>query len=152
MNAPGKTLLKVVSILFIIFGAIAAIASLLAIVGAAALSTMDIAGAALGGILLVLVLVSLAISVLDLVLGIVGLKKCGDPSKASYFITVGIILCVISLITLIMNASYDRFRITSLISFILPVLYIVGGVQNNRAAVEAAQQQPVEQQQFEQQQ
>jgi hypothetical protein len=148
MNAPGKTLLKVVSILFIVFGAIATVVSLLAMIGTAALSALDSAGAArVVGILVVAILIALVGGVLDLVLGIIGLKKCGDPSKAGYFITVGIILCVLSLISMIVSAASGNFQITSLIGFVLPILYIVGGTQNKKAAVAEPVQQQFEQQQ-----
>lgn len=134
MNAPGKGILKVVSILFIIFGAIATVISLLAVLGSAALTSMggDV-GLALGGILMIATIIALLSSVLDLVLGIVGLKKCGDPSKAGYFIVVGIILCILSLISLVIGITNDGFSVVSLIGFVLPVLYIVGGSMNKKA-------------------
>ncbi|UOO37100.1 hypothetical protein IZU99_07435 [Oscillospiraceae bacterium CM] len=132
MNAPGKGLLKTVSILFIVFGAIAAVISLLAVFGSAVLATAD-GGAALGGILLLATILLLIVSVLELVLGIVGLGKSGDPSKAGYFITVGIVLCVISLVSIIIGVTNNGFQVTSLIGFVLPVLYIVGGFMNKKA-------------------
>ncbi len=133
MNAPGKGLLKVVSILFIIFGAIATIISLLGLLGSAALSSMgEEVGAAIGGILMVAMVVALISSVLELILGIIGIKKCGDPSKAGYFIVVGIILVVISFVPLIIGITSGGFIWTSLVSFVLPILYIVGGFMNKK--------------------
>ncbi len=132
-EAPGKGLLKTVSILFIIFGAIAAIISLVAVLGSAALSTAGVAGAALGGIMLVAAIIMLIASILELILGIMGLKRSADPHKAGFFITTGIILCVITLIPLIISMSTGIFDFTSLIGFVLPALYIVGGVMNRKA-------------------
>lgn len=124
MNAPGKGLLKVVSILFIVFGAIATVVSVLGLVGAVWISS---AVSDVGMMLMVAMIILLFGSLLELVLGIVGLKKCGDSSKAKYFIITGIILCLIMLVSVILN-----FQITNLVGFVLPILYIVGGIMNNR--------------------
>lgn len=129
MNAPGKGLLKVVSILFIVFGAIALVVSIIAVIG-------SIAAASLIGILAILIVASvlmLIVSALELIIGIIGLRKCGDPAQGGFFITTGIILCVLSLISLILSIAGGGFDITSLIGFVLPVLYIVGGSMNKKA-------------------
>ncbi len=126
MNAPGKGILKVVSILFIIFGAIATILSLVGLLGSAYLTAVSYG---LAGILVVAMVIALIGSALELVLGIVGLKKCNDPSQANFFIVSGIVLCVLNLVSMIMS-----FSVTSLIAFVLPILFIVGGVQNKNAA------------------
>lgn len=128
MNAPGKGLLKVVSILFIVFGAIAVVVSLIALLGSAALAAYDVTGA-LGGILIVGTIIALIASALELVIGIMGVKKSGEPSQANFFIVTGIILCVLQLVSMILN-----FQVTSLIGFVLPVLFIVGGAMNKKAA------------------
>ncbi len=119
MSAPGRGILKVVSVLFIIFGAIATIISLIALFG----STL------LGGLFVFAAILALISSVLELVLGIVGLKKSEDPTQAMFFIVTGIILCVLTLISMIMS-----FQVVSLIGFVLPILYIVGGFMNKNAA------------------
>lgn len=126
MNAPGKGLLKVVSILFIVFGAIALVFSIIALLGAAALAAFD---SELGGMLVVGTVIALIASALELVIGIIGVKKSGEPSQAGFFIVTGIILCVLQLVSMILN-----FQVTSLIGFVLPVLYIVGGAMNKKAA------------------
>jgi hypothetical protein len=118
MNAPGKGMLKVVSIIFIIFGAIATILSLIAVFGSALL----------GGLFIFAAILALIGAVLELVVGIIGLKKCGDPAQAMFFIVSGIILCAINLISMVMY-----FQVSSLIGFVLPVLFIVGGFMNKNA-------------------
>ena len=137
MDAPGKGILKVVSILFIIFGAIATVLSIIALVGSSWISNnaAELANDATGnivtglsGLLVAGSVLMLITSVLELILGIVGLKKCDAPSQANYFIVTGIILSILALIGLIMN-----FQLTSLIGFVLPVLYIVGGAMNKKA-------------------
>jgi hypothetical protein len=137
MNAPGKGLLKTVSILFIVFGAIATVVSLVGIIGSAALGTMGgVAASAIGGMLFVAVILMLIVSVAELILGIVGLNRSGDPHKAGFFITVGIILCVVSLVPLIISATAGVFQLTSLIGFVLPLLYIIGGVMNRKVVAQ----------------
>lgn len=125
MNAPGKGILKVSSIIFIIFGAIATIFSIIALIGSSMVSSVF---GGLGAILVVATIIALISSLLQLVLGIVGLKKCADPSQANFFIVTGIILCVLNLVSMIMS-----FSVLSLINFVLPILFIVGGVQNKNA-------------------
>lgn len=136
MNAPGKGLLKTVSILFIIFGAIATILSLFGVLGSAVLASVagEFGAGAVGGLLMIVTILVLVVSVLELVLGIVGLKKCGDPAQAQYFIVTGIILCVLALASLIMSILESSFNFMSLIGFVLPVLYIVGGSMNKKVA------------------
>ena len=143
MNAPGKGLLKVVSILFIIFGAIATIVSIIAVLGSAILTSAasELAGevgAAIGGLLLVGTIIMLIVSVLELVLGIVGVgKRAGDPSKAGYYIVTGIILCVLALVSLILTIANDGSWWTNGIGFVLPILYIVGGSMNKKVLAPA---------------
>jgi hypothetical protein len=134
MNAPGKGLLKTVSILFIIFGAIATLFYVVALMGSAALSTAGFIGAVVGGTLLVSSVIMLIASVLELIIGIMGVGRSGNPDKAGFFITTGIVLCILTVIPFIITISAGAFDLTSLIGFILPVLYIIGGSMNKKAA------------------
>jgi hypothetical protein len=134
MDAPGRGILKVVSILFIIFGAIATVLSIIALVGSSWLSsqaqdTASMIAAGVTGLLVAGSVVLLITSALELILGIVGLNKSGDPAHANFFIISGIILCALSIIGMILY-----FQITSFIGFVLPVLYIVGGAMNKNTA------------------
>jgi hypothetical protein len=138
MNAPGKGILKVTSILFIIFGALDIVLSLIGLAGSALLTSVaasygSTVVTAVAGILLVLLIVALALSALYLVVGILGVKKSDDPSKASFFITWGIVLCVLQLISLIITTISSSFPFLGFIGFVLPILYIVGGYQNKNA-------------------
>jgi hypothetical protein len=136
MNAPGKGILKVVSILFIIFGVIATIISLLALLGSAVLTAYT---AELGAIFMIATILMILASALELILGIAGLKKCNDPAQAGFFINCGIILCALTLISLVMNAVSTGFSLTGLIGFALPILYIVGGIMNKKASAQDSQ-------------
>jgi hypothetical protein len=135
MKAPGKGILQVTSVLFIVFGAIATLFSLIALIGSAALTSLagQVEGAsglvaAAGSMLLIASLILIFSSVLEIVIGILGLKKCANPAQANFFIVTGIVLCVITLVSMIMS-----FSVLSLIGFVLPILYIVGGFQNKNA-------------------
>jgi len=130
MNAPGKGLLKTVSILFIVFGAIALVVSLFAVFVSAA-ATVYTGGFA--AILLIATILMLIVSVLEFVIGIMGVKKSADPTKAGFFIVTGIVLCALALVSTIMSIAGESFSVTGLIGFVLPILYIVGGNMNKKA-------------------
>ena len=136
MNAKGKGMLKVVSILFIVFGAIAIIFSIIAVLGASVAAAF--AGSSVA-ILMVAAILLLISSVAMLVIGIMGLKRCGDPSKAMFFIVTGIILCVLNLVSMILNFDWS-----SLIAFALPILYIVGGFLNKNSQADPVAAPPAE--------
>jgi len=87
-------------------------------------------GSAFGGIVGIILLIPTAIY---LVIGIIGVKKCATPSAALFFIIVGFIFGIFSLISLI--TSGDALSIIiNLIGIALAVLYIVGGFMNKNAA------------------
>ncbi len=135
MNAPGKTLLKVVSILYIIFGALFALLALFSLFMGSIIASLvssyvgDISamlGGAVGFLLFIILLIPAAV---DLIVGILGLKKCDDASKANFFIVFGFILGILALISVI-----TAFTVMSLLGLVLPVLLIVGGFMNKNAA------------------
>ena len=130
MNAPGKTLLKVVSILYIIFGGLIALLGLFfLILGPAIGSLFGNFFGFIGGMAgLVIFIVLLIIAAIDLVAGIVGVKQCGDPAKSMFFIVFGFILGGLTLISFLTN-----FQIGNLLGLVMPVLFIVGGFMNKNA-------------------
>jgi hypothetical protein len=130
MNAPGKTMLKVVSIIYIVIGAICALLMILSLFFGSLLASIagnifGALGGLLGGALFIVFLIPAAA---DLIIGIIGVKFCDDPSKASFFIVVGFIMSGLMLISL-----FGAFSIWNLIGLILPILYIVGGFRNKNA-------------------
>jgi hypothetical protein len=70
-----------------------------------------------------------------IILGIDELSKCGDPGKAGFFITTGIILSVLALVSFVLSVMSGSFSWTGAVGFALPALYIVGGSMNKKAAV-----------------
>jgi hypothetical protein len=134
MNAPGKGILKVVSILYIIFGGIFALLGVLSLFLATTISAwmggimggmMGGLGVMAGGLLFVVLLIPAAV---DLVIGIVGVRNADEPSRSTFFIVTGFILGGLSLIGLIL-----AFSIWGLIMLVMPVLFIVGGYMNRNA-------------------
>ena len=125
-DAPGKGLLKVSGILLIIFAAISIVMLVFGMIAAATLG--GALGAAVGGIVLVLGLVSAAFS---LIMGILGVKYANVPAKATVCMVFAIIAIVLQLISLI---SGNANVISALIGLILPVLYLIGALKNKQAA------------------
>jgi hypothetical protein len=137
MTAPGKTMLKVACILFIIYGGIMTILSALGFVGSVWLARAAVASA----LMRAASVFALAGGSLDLVLGIVGLPKCNTPQKYKYFVISGIVICALHLVTIFIQAFNGSFRIVPLLGFIvsgaiLPGLFIGGGFMN-KGAVES---------------
>ena len=127
MYAPGKGILKIVSIMYIIFGSIFALMMLLSLFLGSMLaswagSLFGSFSALVGGLLFVAFLIPAAV---DLIIGIIGFKNSDIPSKAQFFIVTGIVLTALTLILLMVS-----FTIWGLIMFAMPVLYIVGGYMN----------------------
>ena len=123
----AKGILKVVSVLFIIKGSILSLISLMTIFASGLLKTMigevsaPVAAVA-GGVLIGGGVIFLIASVIELVIGVLGLKKSDDPSQSGYFIVAGAIIAAFALISLIIAP-----HILCMIGFSLPILYIVGG-------------------------
>lgn len=143
MDAPGKGLLKVVSILFIIFGALFIIVAALSIIGTQMMNSPQFAAALPAGTdpsqfnnkaLLATSIILLAGSILDVIFGIVGIKKCKDPAKADFFFYAGIVLCGLTVISLYLGIITTGFSFTSLVGFILPALFIIGSLRYRKAA------------------
>lgn len=145
----GKNFLKVTGILMIIGGALTIILNgVLGIVGyMAANSLSSVAGAedvnaavaAGGSLLIVAAIISLVGGILELIAGIIGVKNCAKPEKATTCIVWGFIVLVINIISLILafaGGSETALNIiTSIIASIaLPVLYLIGGFLNKKSA------------------
>ncbi len=134
-------LLKVISIIMIILGAIMIISSLVSLM-ASSLMINELAGAlntaeitqeftgeaftgAVANFLFVASIVSIIAYGFELFCGIFGLV-C--KSKKAIMI-LGMIVLILNLIGLIMNIVQGSFQIWSLIGFVLPILYFIGARQ-----------------------
>ena len=127
----GSKFLKVTGILMIIFGAIALILAIIAIAGISMLAALG----ASSGLLTVSCILALVGAVAQLVAGIIGVKNWNNLEKSGTCITWGIIviaLCVISNILTVVGGG--EFSIVNLLTgLVIPVLYLVGGIQNKKA-------------------
>ena len=125
MKAPN-TLLKVISILFVILGIVGIVLALLvAILGGAILASITENlgfGVAVGGVITVILVGE---GVFDLVAGILGLK-----GKITACKVLGFIILIGSVLGALLNVSlFDSalsIIITVAVTLILPVLYLVG--------------------------
>lgn len=127
----GSKFLKVTGILMIVFGAIALVLAIIAIAGVGLLAAMG----ASSTLLTISAILALVDAALQLVAGIVGVKNWNKLEKAGTCITWGIIvivLCVISNIFTVVGGG--NFSVVSLlIGLVIPVLYLIGGIQNKKA-------------------
>ena len=103
----GQKILKVTSILMIIGGVIAVVVGVLAILGISALAALS--GSTEG----------------------IGLLACSDSQKAASCIKWGIIIAILTIISMIIGlVGGGTFSITSLVlNLLLPGLYVYGAVQ-----------------------
>ncbi len=128
MEAQGKGFLKVCGILMIIFGGISIVLSLIAFAGVSVLVALG----AKAGVLYLSCVFSLVSAVAELVAGIIGVKNCGDTSKAGVCMAWGIVVaacCVLGQVISVIGGG--KFSVFSLIlGLVLPVLYIIGAAKN----------------------
>ena len=122
----GKNLLKVTSVLLILFGSIVTVITIIELANGGRLSGGHI------GTFMSAVVVLLILSMLSLVLGVVGLKKCEEVRSASYFIISGVVMGGVALISLALS-----LQLVGLIGFLLPLLYIVGGAMQRHTLMTA---------------
>lgn len=127
----GSKFLKVTGILMIIFGALALVLAIIAIAGISLLAAMG----ASSGLLTVSCILALVGAVAELVAGIIGVKNWNKLENAGTCITWGIIvivLCVISNILTVVGGG--DFSVLNLVTgLVIPVLYLIGGLQNKKA-------------------
>jgi len=132
MEAPGNVLLKVTSVLFIIYGIATILLSLIVLLFSTLVSSLGgIIAITAGGVFFVASVIILVSGILGLIPAILGLKRSNDPSHANFFIVNGGILCTLMLLSLILG-----FQMIGLIGFVLPALYVAGGLMNKSHARE----------------
>ena len=148
VKAPGSTILKVVGILMIIFGALSLIIGLAAgaLTGAvnsladSIASELDASEAAevtkAAGTLTGYTTVLIIASIIEIVAGIVGCALNNKPAKATICLVFGVLTLIVALVSFIMGIAGGASAtgiITGLVGFVLPILYIVGALKNKKA-------------------
>ena len=130
MTNNGQKFLKITSILMIIGGIIAAIAGVIAILGVSAL--VALAGSAEGiGLLYASSILVTIISVIEIIAGAKGLKACKVPENAGKCVTWGIVIAVLSIISMVIGLiGGGKLNITSLVlNLLVPGLYVYGALK-----------------------
>lgn len=127
----GSKFLKVTGILMIIFGSIALIIAIMALLG---LGVLEAIGAPMG-LLWASGIIALLGAVAEFVAGIIGVVNWNKPNKANTCIGWGIAvaaMCVISnIFTLIVYP--ENFNVFSLLTgLVIPVLYLIGAFKNKK--------------------
>ena len=136
MSKPkGSVLLLVISILLIIGAALALCMTLFAgVFGGVLREALAQAGlASLGAGLTGATIMVVAVSVMELLAAILGIKFRNQPRKANLLILVGIFLVIASLVSSILPSVMAGLAIpwvSAIIGLILPALYILGAVLN----------------------
>ena len=137
-NAPGKGMLKVVGILFIIFGGISLLLGILALFGAISggvINGVEIQTGASAGTILFSAILVIVLAALDLCVGIIGVKNCDKPEKAQTCFVLGVLLIVVVLVSAIINIIGGKFVwYATLIGLVLPVLYLIGALKNKEVS------------------
>ena len=124
MNS-GQKMVQVISILMIVFGAIATVISLIGLV-------VVIAAVAITGQVLALVayLILVGGGIAELVVGIIGVVNCKDISKAQMLLVCGVVVAVVQVLGNLLSMAGSGFNFFSLLSGLLfPILFIVGAIQ-----------------------
>lgn len=127
----GSKFLKVTGILMIIFGSIAMVLSIIALLG---LGLLEALGAPMG-IIWASGILSLAGAVAEFVAGIIGVKNWNRIDKAGTCIAWGIIViafCIISNVLTLVGYPDNFSAISLLTGLVIPVLYLIGGFQNKK--------------------
>lgn len=121
--SKSSTLLKAVSILLIIFGAISAVTGLLGVLGSAAITALGAGG--LGAILIVVTIISCLIGIIEIIAGVKGVKGTNMASCKKW----AVVILVISAIGLILSIIGSSFSWMTIGSLVLAILYFIGANQ-----------------------
>ena len=130
MTNNGQKFLKITSILMIIGGSIAAIAGIIAILGVSALVALS--GSAEGsGLLYASSILVTITSVMEIIAGAKGLKACKVPENAGKCVTWGIVIAVLSVLSMVIGLiGGGEFNVTSLVlNLLVPGLYVYGALK-----------------------
>ncbi|MDR3135982.1 MAG: hypothetical protein LBU07_00880 [Coriobacteriales bacterium] len=151
--APGKTMIRVAGIFYIVFGALGILAGIFfflfgnalaqlianASVNTSAEAVLSSDLAKIG--MVILGLCGVILGTLEVVLGIVGIRASDDPYRGRTVIRIGYVLAALQILSFILNVAVtfgEGGRAENLLSavigliigLILPALFIIGGRKN----------------------
>lgn len=123
------TILKVTSILMIVFGILAALIGILAIVGLSALAAYG--GGLIMGMLYLSSILVIVSAIIQIIAGVRGLSTSKTLNGAEKCVFWGIVIIVITVISTILSLiGGGEFSFINIItSFAIPVLYTYGAVK-----------------------
>lgn len=126
----GQKFLKITSILMIIGGVIGAVAGIIAIIGVSALAVLAGSAEDTGMFYASSIIVTVA-SIIQFIAGIKGVVACNVPKKAGSCIKWGIIIAILTIISIIIGlVAGGKFSIINLVlNLLIPGLYVYGAVQ-----------------------
>jgi len=116
--SEGKFLCKTISVLMMVFGLVVAIYAVIYMIRPEDVSNWTAA-----------VVVLIITCLLELIFGAIGFRNSDDPGKASYFIIIGTIAAILAIVSMCMAITQ-----WTVVSFVLPVFYIIGGALLRKAA------------------
>ena len=134
-------LLKVMSILNIVLGAIGCLGGLLALLGSLLIGVAagglggTVAGVAVGGILVIATLISCVNGILMLVAGIQGVRYSQSRASAKPLILWGVIVALFNILGAALNTvNSGELSLTPILTGVaVPVLYIFGAAQSSKS-------------------
>lgn len=140
----GKGFLKVTSILMIIGGVLAAIVGIIGLLGLGVAHSiagdLGVAGDVASDLVMAYASIILVIvaSIIEFISGIKGIGACSAPEKAAACVKWGIIVAVLSVVSIILNlVGGGEFNVMNLVlNLVLPALYVLGAVQMKNSLTE----------------
>lgn len=147
-EAPGKGLLRFTGVLYIIFGVLSALFTILGLTGVSTFGKLmgltntntnantrtgigSTIGGTLGGIMIAALVMMLILALFEIITGIVGISNSDKPYNANACITLAIIMIILQ----IASGLVGTFNWISIIGLLLPILYLIGAIQNRGAAI-----------------
>lgn len=132
----GSRILQITGVLLAISAVITLVANIIAIISSGA-AVGEQAGSTVTGIFVVLLMDAfpMLVNVLTLIAGIWGARNWKTPQKAGKCATIGFIILVLNIVTVVlgvMQAGFTGAVIASIAFLLLPILYVVGALQLKR--------------------
>ena len=132
MEAKKNMFVYVAGILMIIGGIVGLIAGVIALAGGAFLGAVGLG--AFGAILVIAAVVAIITAIITLVAGVTGTKNAANPAKAPTLVKYGYITIGLAVIGIILNIVGGAFSGTSVVSLIIPIIYLLGAMQMKKEA------------------
>lgn len=137
-NAPGRVLLKVTGILYIISGIFSLIGGIIIVAGGGFLGLgaeeiLPGAGAVIAGGIIVSGIIVMLVAIWRIVVGVLGAKHCANPEKAKMLRVLILIALAVNVISVVITSFTAGIPWWDLAFLILPVLFFLGAQKNINA-------------------